>query len=49
MLRVPQHDTRFNRVMLRNEASSSPCMSVMLIEEDVSLSLNMTGSLVNEV
>jgi hypothetical protein len=36
-------------VMLRNEASSSPCMSVMLIEEDISLSFNMTSSLVNEV
>jgi hypothetical protein len=31
------------------EASPSPCTSVMLIEEDVSLSLNMTSSLVNEV
>ncbi|XHR92714.1 hypothetical protein ACFJIV_20530 [Mucilaginibacter sp. UC70_90] len=31
--------------MLRNEASSSPCIAALLIQEDPSLSLRMTNIL----
>jgi hypothetical protein len=34
--------TFFPFVMLRHEASSSPCIAAMLVEEDPSLSLRMT-------
>jgi hypothetical protein len=43
------HDKLKEVVMLRNEASSSPCIAALHIEEDSSLSLRMTkriGSIV---
>jgi hypothetical protein len=44
MLRQAQHDVLFKVVMLRNEASSSPCIVAIPIEEDPSLPLRMTKS-----
>jgi hypothetical protein len=44
VLKQVQHDLNFYYVILRYEASPSPCIAAMLVEEDASY-LRMTGFL----